>query len=101
MSAERKLPPDKVWDSVMEMVRDDEARRLEGLSDEELEREIASMGRDPRAERAKGANGPAPVAALPSARRHALRCWLVAAAFLAALVALFVERREFIAWIKG
>lgn len=113
MSAERRLPPNEVWDTVMKMVREDEARRLEGLSDEELEREIASMGRDPKAERAKGGalaqqileakdgKTPAAVTALPSARPRAMRFWLVVAAFLAIVTGALVERREIIAWIKG
>jgi hypothetical protein len=93
------------------MAASDEAERVESLDTEELEREVAATGRDPRGERAKGlalaarlrgdvalAAVPAPSPVLP-ARRSTTRTlvWLVAAAVGVGAVVFFVERQREIA----
>jgi hypothetical protein len=54
MSSPDKLPDDEVWEALLDVAQRDEAQRLEGLSSEERDREVAAAGRDPAAERARG-----------------------------------------------
>jgi hypothetical protein len=54
VSQPRKLRPDEVWDAVMKMVDEDEAKRLQGMSEEEIDREARAEGLDPAADRARG-----------------------------------------------
>jgi len=55
MSPKRTLQPHETWDALLKMARDDEIERVAGLSDEELDRELAAEGFDPRVLRARGA----------------------------------------------
>jgi hypothetical protein len=100
----RRLRPDEAWDAVLAMVRSDEAQRVEALTAEELDREVAATGRDPAAERARGAALAASLlearAAKASPRRSNRLLWLVAAALAVGLV-LLANRREVMAWIHG
>jgi hypothetical protein len=120
MSDPRRLPPHEAWDAVANMAIDDEARRLEGLSQEELDREVAATGRDPAAERTKGAalaarllaeraaragegagaRAPADGPAVSRGPRSARRIWLLAAA-LALAVLLAFESSTIVAWLEG
>jgi hypothetical protein len=55
MSKNRKLPPGEAWKALEQMAFDDEAERILGLSDKELDDELARHGFDPAALRAEGA----------------------------------------------
>jgi hypothetical protein len=117
MSEPRRLPPHEAWDAVADMAIDEEARRLEGLTREELDREVAATGRDPAAERAKGAAlaakllaeraartdqgaGARAPEARPAVSRLPRRLWLLAAA-LAVAVVFALEGSTIVAWIEG
>jgi hypothetical protein len=116
MSEPRRVPPHEAWDAVADMAIDEEARRLEGLSGEELDREVAAAGRDPAAERAKGAALAARLlaeraarggqgaerapAAGPARSRSTRPIWLLAAA-LALAVLLALEGGTIVAWMEG
>ena len=49
-----KLPPHEAWDRAVENLLDDEAERVAKLTDEEVDRDLARKGVDPKAIRAKG-----------------------------------------------
>jgi hypothetical protein len=128
MTQPRKLRPDQVWDAVMKMVDEDEAKRLQGMTDEEIDREARAEGLDPGADRARGealaarfgrtsdkvpvsreVRSPrgesAPSAPLPTAprapRRVPYATWAIAAVLGGLVLTLLVERREVMAWLDG
>jgi hypothetical protein len=55
MTRGKKLSPDEAWDALQKMALRDQAERVSKLSDQELDRELASKGVDPKALRARGA----------------------------------------------
>jgi hypothetical protein len=69
---DRKIPPHDAWDALEKMSLDDEAERVGGLSDDALDRELASKGLDPKALRARGEALAAKLAATAPARPKAV-----------------------------
>ncbi len=113
MSGAKRLRPDEVWDAILDSAIEEEAARVEGLREEELDRELAAGGRDPQEERARGtalaerlgagAGQVAQVLQLPVRPRPRGRVlvWLAAAALGAGALVLVIERNEVVAWFKG
>jgi hypothetical protein len=54
MSRTRKPTPEEILETLEQQAAEDEAKRILALSDEELDRELADVGFDPKAERAWG-----------------------------------------------
>jgi hypothetical protein len=69
----RNIPPHDAWDALERMALDDEAERVGSLSDDALDRELASRGLDPKALRARGEALAAKLAATAPARPVTLR----------------------------
>jgi hypothetical protein len=68
-----KIPPHDAWDALERMTLDDEAERVGALSDDALDRDLASKGLDPKALRARGEALAAKLAATAPARPVAVR----------------------------
>jgi hypothetical protein len=113
MSKDRKRTPDEAWETIQRMALDDEAKRVESLSAEALDDELAKQGMDPKALRARGAalgaqlakvapasesHGVAgsftrlPAKPRPSARARSIP-WLAAAAAAAVVLAVVSKNR--------
>jgi hypothetical protein len=111
--------PARAWRYVENLLAEEELERLDKLGDRALEDEMRAAGIDParvpsaeqlltRAEeRARlrrlgsASKQGAKVPALPERTRRAPRVvWLVAATLGAAIVALGIERREVVAWLR-
>ena len=119
MSAPDRPDPARAWRYVENLLAEEELERLDKLGDRELEGEMRAAGLDParvpsaeellaraeerpRARRAGSAGKEgAKVSAVPERTARAPRVlWLVAAALGAAIVALAIERREVLAWLR-
>jgi hypothetical protein len=55
MTSKKNRPPHEVWDALEELTLEEEAERVMGLSDPELDAELSRRGLDPKAVRARGA----------------------------------------------
>jgi|HubBroStandDraft_1064217.scaffolds.fasta_scaffold159699_2 hypothetical protein len=55
MTSKKNRPPHEVWDALEELALEEEAERVMGLSDPELDAELSRRGFDPKVIRARGA----------------------------------------------
>jgi hypothetical protein len=107
MSDDRKRSPEEAWEAIQRMAIDDEAKRVESLSEAALDDELTKQGMDPKALRARGVALAAALAkAAPASEARGRRAaaakllamapprsipWLAAAALAAVVLAVALK----------